>query len=48
MVKVELLAHTNVEPMDLASFAALGCYQSEEPEWGKRIDIKDKIFSEPL
>ena len=45
MIKVELLAHSNVHPLDLASHAALVCYQDTMPKLGKRMnDIEGKLF----
>ncbi|MEK9182093.1 MAG: FAD-dependent thymidylate synthase [Patescibacteria group bacterium] len=45
MIKVELLAHTNVHPIDLASHAAGICYQDTMPILGKRMDdIEGKLF----
>lgn len=44
MIKVELVSHTNVDPLDLASHAALVCYQAEAPEMGKRIDVENRLF----
>lgn len=44
VIQVSLKAHTNVSPIDLASFAAKVCYQSTEPEWGKTLDIDNILF----
>lgn len=44
MIKVELLAKTDVDPIDLASHAAGICYQGTMPELGKRIDTEWKLF----
>jgi len=44
MIKVELLAHTEADPLELISHAALTCYQSEVPEMGKIIDVKNRLF----
>lgn len=43
-IEVKLIAHTDCDPMDLTSHAAKICYQSEEPEWGKRIDAENILF----
>lgn len=43
-MKVQLSAHTNVDPIDLASYAAKVCYTSELPKWGKRLDVKKALF----
>lgn len=45
MVNVKLVAKTDVEPLVLASHAALKCYQAEEPEWGKTIDVEGRLFN---
>lgn len=45
MIKVELKACTDVDPIVLASHAALMCYQSEVPEWGKTIDVEGRLFN---
>lgn len=45
MIKVKLLTHTNISPADLASHAALICYQAEAPEIGKQIDIENRLFN---
>lgn len=44
MINVELLAKTDVDPIVLASHAALVCYQDMMPELGKRLNVKDKLF----
>lgn len=44
MIKVDLIAHTNIDPLVLASHAALMCYQAETPELGKMIDVKNRLF----
>ncbi len=44
MIDVKLIAHTNVDPMKLASHAALMCYQAESPEPGKLIDVENRLF----
>lgn len=45
MVTVKLIAHTNVKPLELASHAALKCYQAEDPHWGKTIDVENRLFN---
>jgi thymidylate synthase ThyX len=45
MIRVELKANTNVDPWELASHAALKCYQAEDPEWGKTIDVENRLFA---
>ena len=44
-VKVKLIAVTGVNPLELASHAALKCYQAEDPEWGKVIDVESRLFN---
>lgn len=44
MISVKLLSHTNVDPVGLASLAALECYQSEPSEFGKIINVKERLF----
>lgn len=44
MIDVKLIAHTDADPLDLTSHAAKICYQSEEPEWGNRIDVENILF----
>lgn len=44
MVKVELIDWKVRAPLDLASHAALICYQAETPEMGKRIDVEKRLF----
>lgn len=45
MIKVELINSTNADLVDLASHAALICYQSEAPKLGeKKIDVKGRLF----
>ncbi|MCX6807925.1 MAG: FAD-dependent thymidylate synthase, partial [Patescibacteria group bacterium] len=44
MIDVKLIAHTNVDPLDLASHAARTCYTAEPPEIGKRIDVENMLF----
>lgn len=44
MINIKLLSHTDVSPLELASHAALICYQSEVPELGKTIDVENRLF----
>jgi thymidylate synthase ThyX len=44
MIKVSLIAHTDAKPLELASHAALKCYQAADPEWGKVIDVENRLF----
>lgn len=44
MIQVKLEAHTNIDPMQLISHAALICYQGEMPEMGKVIDVENRLF----
>jgi len=44
MIKVKLIAHTNADPLELSSHAALKCYQADDPQWGKTIDVKGRLF----
>jgi len=44
MVSVKLIAHTNTDPLELTSHAALKCYQAEDPQLGKTIDVKGRLF----
>lgn len=44
MIKAKLLAKTDVEPVALASHAALKCYQAESPKLGKTIKVKERLF----
>lgn len=45
MVKVDLIAHTNVNPIKLAQFGANICYNDQVPFWGKsEIDVKKALF----
>lgn len=41
---IELKSCTDVDPMDLASYAAKVCYTSELPEWGKRLNVEKNLF----
>lgn len=44
MIKIDLIAHTNVDPIELASHAALICYQASVPEMGNVIDVNNRLF----
>ncbi|KKS92071.1 MAG: hypothetical protein UV67_C0011G0027 [Parcubacteria group bacterium GW2011_GWC1_43_12] len=45
MIRVELLAHTNVDPYELAQHAAGTCYQAKMPEFGQgKQDVKGRLF----
>lgn len=44
MIDVKLIARTDIDPLKLASFAALECYQDTPPEFGKEIDVKKRLF----
>lgn len=44
MIEVELKASTDVNPLELASYAAFKCYQAENPAWGKLIDVENRLF----
>lgn len=44
MIKVELLAKTDVHPLDLASHAGKICYQDTMPEGKRMDDIEGKLF----
>ncbi len=44
MIKVKLISHTNAAPLELASHAALICYQAEAPELGKMINVENRLF----
>ncbi|MEK7097996.1 MAG: FAD-dependent thymidylate synthase [Patescibacteria group bacterium] len=44
MIKVQLVAHTNANPLELTSHAALICYQAEMPEVGKILDVENRLF----
>ncbi len=43
-IKVKLIAATDAAPLELASHAALKCYQAEDPQWGKTIDVENRLF----
>lgn len=45
MIKIKLLTQTAASPLELASHAALSCYQAEMPEIGKTIDVDGRLFS---
>jgi len=45
MIKVKMINGTDADLVDLASHAALICYQSEAPKLGeKKIDVKGRLF----
>lgn len=45
MIRVKLLAHSNVDPLDLASHAARVCYTSKLPQFGKkRLNVEKQLF----
>ena len=44
MIKVELIDWKVREPLDMASHAALMCYQAEAPEMGEKIDVENRLF----
>ncbi|MFQ5661751.1 MAG: FAD-dependent thymidylate synthase [Candidatus Paceibacteria bacterium] len=44
-MEIKLSAHTNVNPLDLTSYAAKICYTSELPEWGKRLNVEKALFN---
>lgn len=44
MVKVKLISSSTVGVPDLASFSARVCYQAEEPEMGKLLDVEKALF----
>ena len=44
MIDIKLLAHTDVDPLVLASHTAGICYQDTIPELGKRMDTEGKLF----
>lgn len=43
-IKVELVSSTGVKPLELASHAAMTCYQAESPQWGKTLDVRGRLF----
>lgn len=45
MIKVKLISHSNTKPLELSSHAAMSCYQAEVPEWGKILNVKDRLFN---
>jgi thymidylate synthase ThyX len=45
MIKVDLISHSNIAPLDLTSHAARVCYQAEPPEMGKNIDVENRLFN---
>jgi len=44
MIQVKMIAKTDIDPVQLASYAALLCYQAELPEMGKIIDVENRLF----
>lgn len=44
MIEVKLISHSNTDPLVLSSHAALKCYQAQDPEWGKVIDVENRLF----
>lgn len=44
MIKVDLLSHTNVDPINLASHAAKVCYSSKLPKLGSQMDVEKNLF----
>jgi len=44
MIEVKLITHTDIKPLELASHAALICYQAETPEMGKMIDVENRLY----
>lgn len=44
MIQVKLISHSNTDPLELSSHAALKCYQAQDPEWGKLIDVENRLF----
>lgn len=44
MITVKLISASNKNILSLMSFAARSCYEKSEPEWGKKIDIKTRVF----
>ena len=45
IIEVKLITSTDADPLLLASHAALKCYQAENPEWGKEIDVENRLFN---
>ncbi|MDO8442995.1 MAG: FAD-dependent thymidylate synthase [bacterium] len=43
-VFVGLKAYTNVDPLELASFAAKYCYEAQPPKFGDMIDVEKRLF----
>ena len=44
IIEIKLITSTDADPLLLASHAALKCYQAENPEWGKEIDVENRLF----
>lgn len=45
MISIKLVSESVINPQSLASYAAKGCYEAEEPELGKKIDLRNRIFN---
>lgn len=44
-INLEIIAQTGADPTELASHAALKCYQSKSPKMGKTINVESRLFS---
>ncbi|MCR4283732.1 MAG: FAD-dependent thymidylate synthase [Parcubacteria group bacterium] len=44
-MNIKLVSKSVIDPQVLASYAAKGCYEAEEPELGKKIDLQKRIFN---
>ncbi|HPN96483.1 MAG TPA: FAD-dependent thymidylate synthase [Candidatus Moranbacteria bacterium] len=44
MIDIKLISYSATDPVELASHAALKCYQAENPKWGKLIDVENRLF----
>lgn len=44
MIQVKMAAKTDIDPVQLASYVALLCYQAELPKMGKIIDVENRLF----
>src|SRR5450830_1694012 len=44
MLSVKIIAHTNIDPIDLSSHAAKTCYMAKEPEMGSQLDVENTLF----
>jgi len=44
MIEVKLISKPDTDLLSSMSFAARSCYEGKEPEWGKQINIEDRIF----